>query len=525
MSAISTSEEKIDQVQNGLPTISVYKLFKRASLPYHIFHYIETTSGSLWNFVEDVQSVTTFTGTLHKYITGKNTNKIHVINKALPAILNGIKLGTSAVKYYKSVKDMTFSYGEYKEKQICNLLDLSYDEEVENYRWTTMDTSLSNINILNWLIHHSNGDFEYINCFKVARPAEDKSKNFDITDNILDTDVFLILFKYKNKKFILRGNVTGIEGFRRVYDNLSLYHENSVEVNTIASDLGDIIIKSYLKSLNIDNHIISIDQYGFSIESKIKIQEDIYQIDTNKLAQDIHNILDHGSRRGWVLLGKQGVGKTSVLRKLENDIGDVYPIITFNSSCWNTESTLSSAFKKVSLFDKAIVVLEDIDAFDIKDKNSIVGTFINEIDSLGNGYVFIVTINDTTLVHSTIINRPGRFDEIIEIPSPNTPQEVEMVVRSRFESLKHKYYPNVQFPEEDLSSIYTEMVKERCTQADIASGIVDKVFIISKDETDIINNFKDLLEIAHKKLMASKNYDFSKLQDIPKENVDIPEAV
>jgi hypothetical protein len=93
-----------------------------------------------------------------------------------------------------------------------------------------------------------------------------------------------------------------------------------------------------------------------------------------------------------------------------------------------------------------------------------------------------VSINDTSLIHYTILNRPGRFDRIFEIRSPQTEKEVLEIILSKTNVIKANYCSdNPLFLKEidmnNMADILKDCIKYKFTQAEIANAVLEQAFI------------------------------------------------
>jgi SpoVK/Ycf46/Vps4 family AAA+-type ATPase len=176
------------------------------------------------------------------------------------------------------------------------------------------------------------------------------------------------------------------------------------------------------------------------------------------------------------------------------------------------------------------MVIEDLDSCGLHEKNSKAGIFLDEIDDVNNdlNMVILVTINDTSRVHFSIINRPGRFDKVIEIKPPQSLNEIYDVMISKAKKLKRKYCPKSQFEIPDMTDLDHQCLQEcldrEFTQAEITNAITEQIFIyisimVSEDNISwnaitpgIFNKLlRDSIESHKKTQEAIKNCDFNNI--------------
>jgi len=124
-------------------------------------------------------------------------------------------------------------------------------------------------------------------------------------------------------------------------------------------------------------------------------------------------------RRGVLLHGPPGNGKTSTIRYIGAALRQVpamilRPAANFNSN--NLEQVLQHWRRQAP----AILTIEDLDWLLARIN---VSTFLNLLDgvetTLSGGLLLIATTNHPDELDPAINNRPGRFDVVIEVPSPD----------------------------------------------------------------------------------------------------------
>lgn len=139
-------------------------------------------------------------------------------------------------------------------------------------------------------------------------------------------------------------------------------------------------------------------------------------------------------KRGWLLFGRPGTGKTSLARAIAQEL-DLPVFVIDLASMSNPE--LRSAWRRIADNSPCIVLIEDMDGTFHGRKNVAVEgkqregvTFdclLNCIDGVesNDGVLLIVTTNDISKIDPAIgipengvSTRPGRIDRVIEMPNP-----------------------------------------------------------------------------------------------------------
>jgi hypothetical protein len=338
----------------------------------------------------------------------------------------------------------------------------------------------------------------------------------------LDSDMYdkLVIIEFKNCKIGLY--ISFIPGSKSIsLDDAVFYYssENSKIINRPVMDLlYDFITKEFLKSLDIKNNMIILSTDGIDINKRLNPIEKSSQIEVESLSNEIRSVLSKGKKRGYIFVGVPGTGKSTVIHILESIITD-YPIVYMTTECFSDSYYISEAFKIISYIQPCIVVMEDMDSYNIKSKNTVLGELLERIDDVDNklNIVLLATINDTSGVHYSLINRPGRFDEVIVIKTPKDKNEIYSVMKCRFDKNikitgKNENDDDAANKKEFMSAnnisrkVYKSIIKNKYTHADICE-IIEKSLFKSYDITNKI--LLDSIEILKKSKKAIKDFNFS----------------
>lgn len=200
-------------------------------------------------------------------------------------------------------------------------------------------------------------------------------------------------------------------------------------------------------------------------------------------------------KRGILLYGSAGNGKSSIINLLCKELVDVYKGVVFFLN--NAEDLtpfinfVRNFFRQIQPQTKIICIIEDIESFTYD--RSVEGKLLNLLDGMNQmeNIVVIATTNYPEELKERILNRPSRFDRRYEIKNPNAE------IRQAY--FKHK------LKEEDLTGIdIKDWVKETkgLTIAHLGE-IVKSVFALGNDFKETINELKNM-----KKKVTS--FDFNK---------------
>lgn len=131
---------------------------------------------------------------------------------------------------------------------------------------------------------------------------------------------------------------------------------------------------------------------------------------------ELYKKLDLAYKRGIILYGDPGNGKSAMIRHIIRTIPDVSKIV-INPNV-NDVTIVLSALTKALNGKKAIIIIEDIDSL-ITDRNR--SEFLNILDGVDikSGVYFIGTTNYPDKIDPAFMNRSGRFDRTYKINNPS----------------------------------------------------------------------------------------------------------
>ena len=130
-------------------------------------------------------------------------------------------------------------------------------------------------------------------------------------------------------------------------------------------------------------------------------------------------------RRGYLLYGLPGNGKTSVVRVMAS-----HPLIEAHTLDFSEDTDNNDLYR---LFDAAqhsapaLIILEDLDRIfpretrRTRERKVSFHALLSCLDGIGtqDGIVVVATANDATALDPAILQRPGRFDRVVAFPAPD----------------------------------------------------------------------------------------------------------
>jgi hypothetical protein len=146
-----------------------------------------------------------------------------------------------------------------------------------------------------------------------------------------------------------------------------------------------------------------------SIKSDIK-----FLVESFLLSKDFYNSKRIPWKRGVLLYGPPGNGKTSLIRTIISN----YNFKPVTIAPLANDEMICEAFSYAEEHSPSLLYFEDLDS--LLDRID-VSSFLNLMDGVSapNGMLIIATANDVKKLKPNVISRPSRFDRKFEIPLPD----------------------------------------------------------------------------------------------------------
>lgn len=249
------------------------------------------------------------------------------------------------------------------------------------------------------------------------------------------------------------------EGHSYSYCNVCVANTEDIAFFDILEEFEEIIYGTYIDSIDISKNLIKIDNGILYKTPRVDIDFDVHNFDLEDTngniirtldseADLIRTVLNHGHRRGYIIQGEPGTGKTISINKLLMKFTDS-PVFWITASSVSDTNKMHSVFRILNMFPGSIFVFDDFDGNDFSSKNPLTTTFISCIDETTSpkfsGILFLI-INEPQSLHNTIKFRSGRIDDIIYVKNPETVEQIEDIVTQRFNHMRASN-PEIEKPD------------------------------------------------------------------------------
>jgi len=189
--------------------------------------------------------------------------------------------------------------------------------------------------------------------------------------------------------------------------------------------------------------------------------------------------LGQPTKRGILLYGPPGNGKTHTIRYLASNLaGHTTLIITAEQA-----ALLSEYFTLARLLQPAMLVIEDVDlvARNREQMNGpceevLLNRMLNEMDGLAEDadLFFVLTTNRPEQIEPALASRPGRIDQVIEIPLPDSEGREKLIRLYGAElQLSPELVADAVKRTQGVSAAFIKELMRRTAQAAVTRGKYD----------------------------------------------------
>jgi tRNA uridine 5-carbamoylmethylation protein Kti12 len=199
-----------------------------------------------------------------------------------------------------------------------------------------------------------------------------------------------------------------------------------------------------LYKVMISNQGTFFSKQGTSTHELIRFEDSsvdsvMSEIDKFWSSRDKYRKFDVQYKRGILMHGPPGSGKSSIIKMLINDVISRGGIaIDFEDSASFREGI--SIIRKIHLSKPIVVIMEDIESLM---KHNSPSAILNVLDGSTNfldNIIFVATSNYPEQLEQRIKDRPSRFDRVIEVGLPSAKMR-ELYLKHLFKNAKQSIKP------------------------------------------------------------------------------------
>lgn len=402
---------------------------------------------------------------LDHFIPNKFVHKITNIGRSvLPFVLTTHRIVTSWIKWQKSQKQDTTDKKMYA---IAKLLCIPKDKCEEYCDFFDGESIDLGSDVLSWL---------------QSRPKTKNLKVLSITDihgndqnsatNVVPTGTALyIVIDWIGKKLVIEV----LYNNNTMVMNTNIYYDYKLVSFSEQQEFRIAVFEAFAQCFDTKNNVLYYNSWGIITRPRGKSSFKIKQINYQQLLDEIRAVIKAGIKRGYGIGGPPGTGKTSAVMELENDLRDI-PFVYINATVFRDADIdgVGRIFRFIRTIAPCVAVLEDIDTFDLGNKNMKLGELLEEVDTIKNDkpVVYIATFNESDKVHYSLLGRPGRIDQVFLVDIPRSIDTVREVFINRMKYRDKDVHDCNQLENSTIDRI----IKNRFSQADICE-IVDKCIL------------------------------------------------
>lgn len=242
---------------------------------------------------------------------------------------------------------------------------------------------------------------------KYAR-SDVRSQAFDFTYEGESYQLLFIDHEYMGMTFVLHPDQEAVYRFKYALD------EHLGEPHTKLSVFSN---GSWAKNVALDTLIEGVDWSNIIIEASLEEQiKDAYQGFLSN--RETYKELGFAWKRGILLVGPPGTGKTMICKAISNDVDiEILYIKDLEEPMNSSRQVIKNVFSYARDRAPCVMIFEDLDGFVVENLRT---TFLNEMDGLedNEGIMMLASSNHPENIDPALLNRPSRFDRVFHIGLP-----------------------------------------------------------------------------------------------------------
>lgn len=300
-----------------------------------------------------------------------------------------------------------------------------------------------------------------------------------------------ILVEYENNKYLIDVTLDiyncKIHSISNSVVHTDLTYEQSFQ-------LRSTILGEFIHTFETRKNVLEYTSTGLQTRPRGNFGYNIFQFPLKKFKREVLNVIQKNTKRAYAFIGPPGVGKSTILIKLEEEILDV-PIIYISSTAINYREDVHAVFGFLRNIGPCIALFEDLDSYELENKQTrLFSEFLDQLDTLkhNEALVVIATMNEPANIHKSLLDRRGRIDKIYFVDIPKSKEEVINVFKIKYHIETGKELPKIN-PE-----FFEKVIEYKLNQSDICE-IVNYLVIndINVNTDSLYDGLNELLNTKY----------------------------